>query len=258
MTAQIDLNCDIGEGFGRWRMPYDAELMEMVTTVNIAAGFHAGDPTIIRATVGKALSEGLDMGVHVALPDLLGFGRRAMSVTPTEVADYCTYQIGAVAAFVTAAGGVLTHVKPHGALYTMASRDPQIAGAIARSIREYDPSLRLFLLNERCVEATREEGVTLVTEGFPELHYDDEAQLILERDKTPWDPAVVARRAVQMAQGAGVTSESGTHLDLDVRTLCVHSDAPNVLEVTRELLTALNHAGIQTTALSRQRSGEPD
>jgi len=177
MTAQIDLNCDIGEGFGRWRMPYDAELMELVTTVNVAAGFHAGDPTIIRATVDKALSEGVDIGVHVALPDLLGFGRRTMSVTPAEVRDYCTYQIGAVAGFVTAAGGILTHVKPHGALYAMASQNPEVASAIARSIREYDPSLRLFLLNERCAQPVHEEGVTLVTEGFPELHYDDEGQL---------------------------------------------------------------------------------
>jgi len=255
MTAQIDLNCDIGEGFGRWRMPYDAELMELVTTVNVAAGFHAGDPTIIRATVDKAVSEGVDIGVHVALPDLLGFGRRTMSVTPAEVHDYCTYQIGAVAGFVTAAGGILTHVKPHGALYAMASQNPEVASAIARSIREYDPSLRLFLLNQRSAQAVSEEGVTLVTEGFPELHYDDEGQLILERDKTPWDPATVARRAVEMAQGAGVASQSGTHLDLDVRTICVHSDGPNVLQITRELLAALDLAGLEATALSRHRDG---
>jgi hypothetical protein len=139
MSTVIDLNCDIGEGFGRWRMPYDAELMELVTTVSIAAGFHAGDPTIIRATVDKAVAEGLDLGVHVALPDLLGFGRRAMAISPAELRDYGTYQIGAVAAFVRVAGGVLTHVKPHGALYVMASRDPELADAIALAISEHDP-----------------------------------------------------------------------------------------------------------------------
>jgi len=255
MSAYIDLNCDIGEGFGRWRMPFDGELMELVTTVNIAAGFHAGDPTIIRSTVEKAVSQGLDMGVHVALPDLLGFGRRAMAISPVELYDYCTYQIGAVAAFVAAAGGALTHVKPHGALYAMASRDPELASAIARSTKEHDPSLRLFLLDKRCAEAVDAQGVTLVTEGFPELHYDDEGELVLERDKAPWKPSTVARRAVQMAQGAGVASQSGAHLALDVRTLCVHSDAPNVLEVTREILAALDRAGIECTALSRQVSG---
>ena len=124
----MDLNCDIGEGFGRWRRPYDAELMELVTTASVAAGFHAGDPTVIRSTVDKAVAEGLDMGVHVALPDLLGFGRRAVAISSAELRDYCTHQIGAVAAFVTAAGAVLTHVEPHGALYAMASRDPDMVG----------------------------------------------------------------------------------------------------------------------------------
>ena len=251
--AQIDLNCDIGEGFGRWHMPYDAELMGIVTTVNIAAGFHAGDPTIIRATVDNALAAGLDMGVHVALPDMLGFGRRAMDITAADLQDYCTYQIGAVTAFVTAAGGTVTHVKPHGALYAMASRDPQLAISIARAIKDFDASLSLFLLDDRCRSAVESEGVALVTEGFPELHYDDEAELVLERDKAPWEPPVVAERAVKMARGEGVDSQSGKPLALSVQTLCVHSDAPNALEVAKAVRSGLEKAGVHPTALSSRQ-----
>lgn len=250
MTSRIDVNCDIGEGFGRWRMPHDDELMKLVTSVSIAAGFHAGDPTIIRRTVDQAITEHLDIGVHVALPDLIGFGRRAMAVTAAEVQDYCTYQIGAVAAFVKAAGGVLTHVKPHGALYAMACQDPELASALARSVHDHDPRLKLFLLDHRSAEAVGQQSIELVTEGFPELHYDDEGDLVLERDKNSWDPQTVAGRAVAMAQGRGVQAQSGAHLNLSVQTLCIHSDAPNAVEVARATLTALNAANIKPTKLS--------
>lgn len=257
MSATIDLNCDIGEGYGRWRMPHDAELMELVSTVNVAAGFHAGDPTIIRATIDKAVAEGINIGVHVALPDLMGFGRREMAVTPAEVRDYTTYQIGAVAAFVHAARGELTHVKPHGALYAMASRDPRLAEAIADSMKEFDPDLRLFLLNDTSRSAVEAAGIELVTEGFPELHYGDDGSLILERDKEPWDPPTVASRALAMAQGQGVKAKSGNHLDLDVQTICVHSDAPNVVETTKEIRNTLNAANIDIRPLPRKNRASP-
>ncbi|MGS0685343.1 LamB/YcsF family protein [Nakamurella sp. GG22] len=245
----VDINCDIGEGFGRWRMPNDNALMDIVTSVNVAAGFHAGDPTIMRATVNYAISRGLDIGAHVALPDLLGFGRREMSVTPAEVQDYCTYQIGAVAAFVTAAGGTLTHVKPHGALYSMASRDPEVAGAVAAATAEFGRGLCVFLLNDRCRPAVEDQGVELVTEGFPELNYADDGTLVLEREKAEWEPAVVAGRAVDMVLNHAVRTESGASLHVDVRTICIHSDARNAVQVAQQVITDLTNNNVLVARL---------
>ncbi len=245
----VDVNCDIGEGFGRWRMPNDNALMDIVTSVNVAAGFHAGDPTIMRATVNYAISKGLDIGAHVALPDLQGFGRREMSVTPAEVQDYCTYQIGAVAAFVTAAGGTLTHVKPHGALYSMASRDPEVAGAVAAATAEFGRGLCVFLLNDRCRSAVEDQGVELVTEGFPELNYADDGTLVLEREKAEWEPAVVADRAVDMVVNHAVRTQSGTSLHVDVRTICIHSDARNAVQVAQQVITDLTNNNVLVARL---------
>jgi len=250
----IDVNCDIGEGYGRWHMPHDAALMNVVTSVNIAAGFHAGDPTIIRSTVDTAISNGLNLGVHVALPDLLGFGRREMSVTPREVHDYCTYQIGAVAAFVKAAGGTLTHIKPHGALYAMASRTPAIAGAIASAAAEFQSDLRVFLLNDQCRHAIEDRGVELVIEGFPELNYADDGALILERDKKEWDPALVAARAVDMVLNHVVRTQSGVSLNVNVRTICIHSDAQNALQTALQVVRALQDHNVQVAQLSPCRA----
>ena len=247
----IDVNCDIGEGYGRWRMPHDAALMGVVTSVNVAAGFHAGDPTIIRSTVKTAVANGLDIGVHVALPDLLGFGRREMAVTPTEVHDYCTYQIGAVAAFVRAAGGTLSHVKPHGALYAMASRTPELAEAIAAATAEFQPGLRLFLLNGTTRAAVEKHSVELVTEGFPELNYADDGSLILEREKSDWEPDVVAARAVDMVVNGRVESKSGAPLSVDVQTICIHSDAQNALQVAQRVVATLKDNGVRVAKLSQ-------
>lgn len=249
-TPTVDVNCDIGEGFGRWRMPNDPELMTLVTTVNVAAGFHAGDPTTIRSTVRTALANGVDIGVHVGLPDLLGFGRRAMSVSPAEVRDYCTYQIGAVEAFVRAAGGVLTHVKPHGALYTMAARDREVAGAVAAATADHDTSLRLFLLDDHCRETVEAHGVELVVEGFPELDYADDGTLVIERDKAPWDPTLVAERALRMVRSGTVRALSGADVSARVSTVCVHSDAPNAVEVARAVREGLEAAGVEVAPLS--------
>ncbi len=244
-TRTIDINCDIGEGYGRWRMPHDNALMGVVTSVNIAAGFHAGDPAIIRSTVSTAIANDLNLGVHVALPDLLGFGRREMAVTPTEIHDYCTYQIGAVAAFIRAAGGTLTHVKPHGALYAMASRDGAVAEAIAVATAEFQPGLRLLLLDAKCGSAVEKHGVELVTEGFPELQYADDGTLILEREKTEWEPSEVAARAVDMVINGVVKAQSGRSLNVDVRTICIHSDAPNAIDVAERVVSTLQGNNVQ-------------
>ncbi|MFE2943299.1 LamB/YcsF family protein [Streptomyces sp. NPDC059255] len=251
MSAHIDLNCDIGEGFGRWQMPADAELMELVSTVNVAAGFHAGDPSTLRATVDRAAGHGLDIGAHVALPDLVGFGRRRMDLSAQEAYDISLYQIGAVAGFVRAAGSALTHVKPHGALYVMASADVTIADAIARATAAVDSSLRLFLLDARFAGHVRDAyGVHVEPEGFPDLAYSPDGRLVLERTKEPRPPERVARRAVRMVTENVVDATDGSAVPVRARTLCLHSDAPNAAATGRAVRDALAAHDITVRPLS--------
>jgi UPF0271 protein len=251
MSLAIDLNCDMGEGFGRWQMPADAELMTVVSTVNVAAGFHAGDPSTIRATIDQATAHGLDIGVHVALPDLVGFGRRSMGLSPQEVYDICLYQIGAVAGFVQASGGVLTHVKPHGALYVMASSDAAIADAVARATAAVDTSLRLFMLDDSfATDLAADHGVQVEPEGFPDMEYSSDGQLVLERTKRAWPPERVARRAVRIVTEHAIDAHDGTTIPVHARTLCVHSDAPNAVQIAREVRAALAAHDIAIRALS--------
>ena len=242
---RIDINCDMGEGFGRWTVGDDTELMPFVTSVNIAAGYHAGDPTTIRATVEAAVQWRLQIGVHVALPDLLGFGRREMRIEPSDLTNYCLYQIGAVAAFASAADARIAHVKPHGALYAMASRDPEVAGAIAEAVAQLDPTLPLLLLNRTCQDAVEARGIRLLTEGFPDLAYAPDGQLVLERTKLAWDPSTVADRALDMVINNHVVTTDGTELELEVDSLCVHGDAPNAVDIARQVRRALTDAGIE-------------
>jgi len=247
---RIDLNCDVGESFGRWQFGHDLDLMRYVSSVSVAAGFHAGDPSTIRATVEAAAEHGLQIGVHVALPDLLGFGRRIMRIDPRDLLDYCTYQIGAVTAFAQAAGARVQHVKPHGALYVMASREAEIAQAVALATARADPDLTLLLLDDTCAETVAETGVRLVTEGFPDLHYDDDGQLVLERTKAEWDPEDVARRAVDMVLNHGVTSLGGGRVPVRAPTLCLHGDAPNAVSVARHVRRTLDDNGIDVVPLN--------
>ncbi|MFI6620576.1 LamB/YcsF family protein [Streptomyces sp. NPDC050528] len=251
MNTQIDLNCDIGEGFGRWQLPADADLMELVTTVNVAAGFHAGDPSTLRATVDRAAHRGLDIGAHVSLPDLVGFGRRRMDLSPQEAYDISLYQIAAVAGFARAAGTGLTHVKPHGALYAMASADAEIAHAIARATAAFDDSLRLFLLDARFADSiAADHSVQVEPEGFPDMAYAPDGQLVLERSKQPWPPERVAHRAVRMVTEAVVDADDDSEIPLRARTLCIHSDAPNAVLTARAVVDAFATHDIALRALS--------
>src|ERR671923_836362 len=193
--SAIDVNVDMGESFGRWSLGDDAALMPYISSANIACGFHAGDPGAMRRTVAAAVEHGLQIGAHPALPDLLGFGRRPMTISPADLTDYCTYQVGALAAFVGAQGGRLRHVKPHGALYAMCSRDPDLAEAVARSIAEVDPDLLLLLMHEDVLRGPARHGVQVVGEAFVDLDYDADGELMIEPVKTARDPEQVAAPA---------------------------------------------------------------
>jgi 5-oxoprolinase (ATP-hydrolysing) subunit A len=245
----IDINVDMGESFGRWSLGDDAGIMPFISSASIACGFHAGDPRTMRKTVALAVEHGVHIGAHVALPDLLGFGRRPMTISPEDLTDYCTFQIGALAAFVQAEGGTLRHVKPHGALYAMCYRDPELAEAVARSIAEVDPELLLLLLRDDVSEAAARHGVRLVTEAFVDLDYDADGELIIEAVKTARDPEEVAERAVRLVREGKLTKTDGSDFDVDVSTFCLHGDAPNAVDVARTVRERLQAEGIAVRPL---------
>jgi 5-oxoprolinase (ATP-hydrolysing) subunit A len=248
--SAIDVNVDMGESFGRWSLGDDASLMPYISSANIACGFHAGDPGAMRRTVASAVEHNLQIGAHVALPDLLGFGRRAMKISPADLTDYCIYQIGALAAFVAAEGGRLAHVKPHGALYAMCAQDAELMEAVACAIGEVDSQLVLLALRDDHAAAVERHGVRLVTESFVDLDYDADGNLIIEAVKQAWDPEKVAERAVRVARERKVAKTDGSDLEVDSPTICLHGDAPNALGVARTVKERLDGEGIAVKPLA--------
>jgi 5-oxoprolinase (ATP-hydrolysing) subunit A len=249
LAAALDVNVDMGESFGRWQLGDDAGIMPFISSASIACGFHAGDPGTIRRTVHAAVEHGLQIGAHVALPDLLGFGRRRMAVSAHDLRDYVLYQIGAMKAFVDAEGGELGHVKPHGALYAMCSADAELAGAVARATAEVDPGMLLLLLTDDTRTAVEEHGVRLATEAFPDLDYNPDGSLIIEGVKQAWDPDRVATRALRVAKEGRIDSSDGGDLEVQARSICIHGDSPNAVAVARRVRERLEEAGVRIVAL---------
>jgi 5-oxoprolinase (ATP-hydrolysing) subunit A len=249
MSPTIDVNADMGESFGRWSLGDDAGLMPYISSANIACGAHAGDPATMRATCDLAAGHGVQIGAHVALPDLLGFGRRRMAISPDEIRDLVTFQLGALQAFAAIAGARVLHVKPHGALYAMCSSDESLAAAVAQAMAAVDGELILMLLGEPGVSAARAEGITAVAEAFPDLEYTPEGELVIERTKRAWEPERVAQRAVRLAREGVLEARDGSVLRIDAPTLCVHGDAPNAVDVARAVRDALDDAGFTLAPL---------
>lgn len=232
---RTDLNCDVGESFGAWPMGSDAEIMRHVTSANIACGFHAGDPSVMRKTVAIAVEHGVAIGAHPGFPDLAGFGRRRMQLSAAEVYDLVVYQVGALMGVAASQGARARHVKPHGALYNMAAEDRVLADAIARAVRDVDATLLLFgLAGSALLEAARAAGLHAVGEAFPDRGYAADGSLLprSHADAVVRDPREAAVRAVQMArEGAG--------------TLCIHGDAPGAVQIARAVREALDQAEVQ-------------
>ena len=253
MTALIDLNADMGESFGPWIMGRDADLLLHVTSVNVACGFHAGDPLIMDQTVASALARGIRIGAHPSYPDLRGFGRREMHASVEEVETDVLYQAGALRAFVESRGGRLWHVKPHGALYNQAARDPRLARAIARGVRRLGGSVTLVGLatSEVFREAARLEGVPFAGEAFVDRAYEPDGSLA--RRGTPGavleSPEAAARQAVDLATRGEVTARDGSRVSVAAATLCLHGDNRNAIEVARAVRAALEGAGVRVQAL---------
>jgi 5-oxoprolinase (ATP-hydrolysing) subunit A len=249
MAYQININCDMGESFGRWRLGNDDALLPLVPTANIATGFHGGDPVVMRRTVDLAAQVGADIGAHVALPDLMGFGRRYLGVTPDELKDYVTYQLGALAAFARAAGAEVVHVKPHGMLYTMGGQDPDLCRALLTATCEFDPNLIVILGGPEVKRIAAEVGIRTVPETCVDLNYKPDGFPVVERSKQAWDPEVVAEKAIRVAKDKRGTAIDGTELVLDTPTLCIHGDAPNAVDVATIVRQRLQDAGIEIVSL---------
>ncbi len=243
---KIDINCDMGESFGPWRMGADEQVMPHITSANIACGAHAGDATVMRRTVAMARSAGVAVGAHPGFADLQGFGRREMIVDPREMEDALLAQVGALEAIARAEGSRLQHVKAHGALYNMAARDRALADAIARAIKAFDASLIMFgLPNSLMIDAGKAAGLRVAAEGFADRAYQPDGSLTprSQAGAVIHDPEVVVARAVKMATAGVVVTPDGREIALRVDTICVHGDTPGASELTRRIRAALAAAG---------------
>jgi len=253
-VTAVDLNADLGEGFGRYRLESDAELLGLVSSANIACGFHAGDPVAIRETVSRAAARRVAIGAHPSYPDLMGFGRRDLAATPDEVEAYVVYQIGALAAFCGAHGAKLRYVKPHGALYNRAARDDEIARAIARAIKSVDPDLVLLGLDGTVMltEATR-EGLEVAREAFVDRAYLPDGSLVPRGQPGAVldDVPAVVERALRMVTERYVVAIDGTRRIVRPDSLCVHGDGPHAVAIVRALRDRLEAAGIEIAAFAR-------
>lgn len=251
----IDLNCDMGESFGAWRMGADAEVLAHVSSANIACGFHAGDPLTMQASVQAAIDHGVAIGAHPSLPDLQGFGRREMRIGNEEAYALVVYQIGALAAFAQARSAHLSHVKPHGALYNMAARDAGLAQAIASAVHAVDPRLILVgLAGSELPRAGERVGLRIAHEAFADRRYCADGSL----SPRTLPGAVIdnideaVEQAIAIAQGRPVTSIDGASLTIHADTLCVHGDRPDAALFARRLREALDHTGIRVSALDTE------
>lgn len=248
---RIDLNCDLGESFGAWRMGDDDAVLALISSASIACGFHAGDPTIMHHTVKQAIAHGVAIGAHVSLPDLQGFGRREMRVTPAEVHAMTLYQIGALHAFTQAAGTRLAHVKPHGALYNMAVRDASLARAIADAVQQFDPQLRLFgLAGSALTDAGNAIGLATVDEAFADRRYlaDGSLQPRNEPGAVIDDVEQAAEQAIGIAGEGSALAADGSRLKLHAGSLCLHGDGAHALAFASRLREALQAAGLHIAA----------
>ena len=250
--ASIDLNSDLGESFGRWALGHDAELMASISSCNIACGYHAGDPEVMRRTVRLARDSGVAIGAHPGLPDLVGFGRRKMDVTAAEVEDFVLYQLGALAAIAKAEGVTLQHVKAHGALYNMAIKDRGLADGIARAVASFDPGLLLFgLPGTELMRAGEAAGLPVAAEGFADRSYETDGSLTprSQPDAVIHDAAEVVARSVRMAREGVVVARDGAEVPMRVATICTHGDTPGSHALARRIRAGLERAGITIRAV---------
>ncbi len=243
----IDVNSDLGESYGVWQLGDDHAMLEIVTSANVACGFHAGDPSVLRATCRRAVECDVAIGAQVSYPDLLGFGRRHLDMDPSELRDAVLYQLGALDAFAQVAGSEIAYVKPHGALYHDAAINPATASAVVEAAAEYDSSLAILgLPDSELLRAADRGGLDAVAEAFADRAYRPDGGLVSRRlpDSVLTDPDEVARRALQIAVDNEVVAVDGSVVRVSARSVCVHGDTPGAVDLARAVRSALDAAGV--------------
>ncbi len=250
----IDLNSDVGESFGNYTLGLDGEVIPLISSANVACGFHAGDPAVMRQTIKTARQNGVAVGAHPGLPDLIGFGRRQMDVSLEEIHDYVIYQVGALQALAAAQGIKLQHVKPHGALYIMAVQDNAIWDTVAQAIAAVDPNLILFVLagaNRADLESIgAQNGVRIAFEFFGDRAYNPDGSLVSRKEPGAviHDHEAVAAKVLKMVTEGRVVCIDGSEIDMAADTICVHGDNPAALTLVKNIRESLEAAGVKIAA----------
>lgn len=249
----IDLNSDLGESFGQWCMGDDAAMLDIVTSANVACGFHAGDPAGILRTLRAAAAKGVTIGAHVAYPDLVGFGRRNMDIASDELTADVIYQIGALQALAHAAGTSVRYVKPHGALYNTIAHDTRQALAVIEAIRAVDPNLVLVALaGSPLIELARGEGLTCIAEAFADRAYTPQGALVSRREPGAvlHDAAQVAQRMLRLVQTGEIEAIDGSVTRIEADSICVHGDSPGAIQMAREVRQLLERSDVSLQAFA--------
>jgi len=255
MMRTIDLNSDLGESYGAWQMGDDAAMIDIVSSANIACGFHAGDPAGILRTLEAAAQRGVAIGAHVSYPDIVGFGRRDMDIAPADLAADVIYQIGALKGLASAAGAAVSYVKPHGALYNRIAVDAVQGAAVIEAIRRVDPSLALLgLANAPILEQARAAGLVCVAEAYADRAYTREGRLVPRRERGAvlHDPAIIAQRMVTLALHGTIEAIDGSVIRIDAQSICVHGDSSDALAIARSVRDSLQAQGITVSSFLRQ------
>jgi UPF0271 protein len=239
--VSVAVNCDIGEAYGMWSLGDDEAIMPYISMANVACGFHAGDPVVMRETVALAKAHDVQVGAHPSYPDLQGFGRRVMAMDPEELTAALLYQVGALTAFLAAEDMPLTHIKPHGALYGAAARDEAVAGAIADAVAVYGVPV-LGMAGTKHEEVYTARGLTFLAEYYADLDYDDEGGLIITRKHAAYDPAETAERVARVLREGVAVSASGREIPMRADLVCVHSDTPGAAELAKAVAEVVSGA----------------
>ena len=253
-TMQIDLNSDLGEGFGAYRIGDDEKLLDIVTSANIACGYHAGDPVIMDRTVRLALMRGVDVGAHVSYPDLMGFGRRAIQMDLAELEKHILYQLGALCGIAKAAGHRVTHLNAHGALGNQVCAERAVAEALARAVSSFDSKIRLLVLpGTELDHAAREAGLSTANLFLADRAYDDTGRLVSRKipGSVIKDDASVLRRVRQLLKDGTITTFAGNTLQISVQSILVHSDTPGAVTLAGAIRGEIEAAGGRVVHLSR-------
>ncbi|MBR6429830.1 MAG: 5-oxoprolinase subunit PxpA [Oscillospiraceae bacterium] len=249
---RVDLNCDLGESFGAYTIGCDELVIPLVSSANVACGFHASDPVVMEKTIAMAAGAGIGVGAHPGFPDLMGFGRRNMVITPAEARAYTLYQLGALSGFCRAKGIALQHVKPHGALYNMAGKDYALARGICEAIKDFDPSLIVLALSGgELLRCARDMGLRAASEVFADRGYEEDGSLVNRKKEGAMitDENVAIERVVRMIREKTVTAVTGKDIPIEADSVCVHGDGPKALAFVEKIRAALTQQGIEIRPL---------